>query len=266
MPLRRTPTTPTMTSDNVRLPARNSCVIGFMNVCHLRNKLEDVSEFMEEHSIDIMCLAETFLDSTIPDGAVSIPGYKLMRRDRPTAGGGVVVYARNSIKCNRRCDLESDGLELLYVELGSRRKRTVIGCLYRPPSAVVEYFSDLSSNLEHLQSKFPGPVVLTGDFNVDVSSSSSPQYSQLQNFCQSFSLVNLVPEATRVSARGTSSMIDLVLAHPCVTTDCQVLQTSISDHFSIRFKVQVAAEHVKPVVQEARNVRRVDMEDCCSRS
>ena len=238
----------------------HSCVIGFMNVCHLKNKVDDVSDFMAKHSVDFMCLAETFLDTSTPDGAVAIPGYKLMRRDRPSVGGGVAMYARANIRCNRRLDLESDGLELLYVETGSRRKRTILGCIYRPPSASGEYFDDLSGNLEHLQSKFPGSIVLTGDFNVDVSNPSSCKYSQLLNFCQNNSLVNSVTEPTRLGSRGSSSTIDLVLSHPGVVSDCKVLQTSVSDHFSLKFQVQVAAEHSKPVVREGRNLRRVNME------
>ena len=180
----------------------------------------------------------------------------------PHIGGGVAIYmyVNSDMKSACRLDLESDSLELLYIQLGSNRVSTLLGCLYRPPPAPVAYFEELTTHIEHVEMTFTGSIVLVGDFNVDVSNTSSPQYPYLQHFCQNFNFSNLVTDVTRVGTQGSRSIIDLILAHPGVVTCCSVLQTCISDHFTLRFQIQTAADHCRPLVRESRNLYRVDMD------
>ena len=42
---------------------------------------------------DIVCIVESWLDGTILDKELSLPGYKLYRWDRNRHGGGVAIYA-----------------------------------------------------------------------------------------------------------------------------------------------------------------------------
>ena len=44
-----------------------------------------------EH-LHILALSETWLDSSVVDGEVYIPGYTLLRFDRNRSGGGVAMY------------------------------------------------------------------------------------------------------------------------------------------------------------------------------
>ena len=50
-----------------------------------------------------MCLvlSETWLDEFVPDGVVSIPGFRVCRRDRINRGGGVAVYCSDGFKCKK---------------------------------------------------------------------------------------------------------------------------------------------------------------------
>ena len=51
------------------------------------------------HKSDIICLSETYFDSTVPhdDDNLVLSGYKLIRSDHPsnTKGGGVCLYYKN---------------------------------------------------------------------------------------------------------------------------------------------------------------------------
>ena len=53
-------------------------------------------------------VTKTWLNSTVLDSEICIPGYLTERKDRSTDGGGVCVYIRNDVPYNCRTDLNSD--------------------------------------------------------------------------------------------------------------------------------------------------------------
>ena len=64
-----------------------------LNVRSLLPKLDHLS--VELQNYDIIALTETFLDDSISNEKVHIPGFqKPIRRDRNRHGGGVVIYCK----------------------------------------------------------------------------------------------------------------------------------------------------------------------------
>ena len=61
--------------------------------------------FKLKSSIHIFGLTETWTKYTMTDQELSIPGYKLFRKDRKGRVGGVAFYVRNDVTVNRRDDL-----------------------------------------------------------------------------------------------------------------------------------------------------------------
>ena len=53
-----------------------------LNVCSLFQHLDQVTEFAETASPDILALSETWLDSSVDDFMLSIPGFTIHRADR----------------------------------------------------------------------------------------------------------------------------------------------------------------------------------------
>ena len=60
----------------------------------------------------VLGTSETWLDSTITDSVVALPGYDIHCRDRNRKGGGVMVYVKHYMCGKRRLDLEDDALWL----------------------------------------------------------------------------------------------------------------------------------------------------------
>ena len=56
-------------------------------------KVSLLSAYISVHKFDIICLSETYLNSEIlsDDENLEIPGYNLVREDRPSKRGGVCV-------------------------------------------------------------------------------------------------------------------------------------------------------------------------------
>ena len=68
---------------------------------HHYSKLFLLKAYIILHKFDIICLSETYLDSTTPkdDDKLQIPGYTLIRSDHPSNAkrGGVCIYYKSSL-------------------------------------------------------------------------------------------------------------------------------------------------------------------------
>ena len=89
----------------------------FALVNSLLSKKDQISLLLTDLNIDILCLNETKLDSTICDSQLLINGYTFIRRDRTRHGGGLGIYVRNSLKHRIVNDLLSNEVEVLWLEI-----------------------------------------------------------------------------------------------------------------------------------------------------
>ena len=108
--------------------------LGFLNVCSLRNKVAEVADILQQYNFDIFGVAETWLDSTTSNSDIDIPGYCVIRHDRPVRrGGGVCFYFRSGLQVKPRPELSDANIESSWIEVKGRRRRQLVGCFYRPP-------------------------------------------------------------------------------------------------------------------------------------
>ena len=70
-----------------------------------------IEAFISTHDFDILCLSETFLDSTIDlnDENINIDGYSILRADHPSNNKrrGVCIYFKQSLQLIGRDDLNT---------------------------------------------------------------------------------------------------------------------------------------------------------------
>ncbi|VDP94243.1 unnamed protein product, partial [Echinostoma caproni] len=89
----------------------NSNPIGFLHRkylnCYHTNAQGLFSKFPELNfrfisgQWDIIAITETWLTADIPDSELSLPGMSLLQCDRPTRGGGVLLYYRKDLDCEQ---------------------------------------------------------------------------------------------------------------------------------------------------------------------
>lgn len=79
-----------------KLP-RKGLKIAHVNICSIRNKVQDISNLLTLHNIHILAISETHLDDSFDDDTVAIPGCNIYRKDRNMHGGGVAIYIQNHI-------------------------------------------------------------------------------------------------------------------------------------------------------------------------
>ena len=98
----------------------------------------------------ILCLSETYLDSSIPsdDDNLELPGYNLVRADNPTntKRGGVCIYYHNSLPL-KVIDIQLLN-ECINFEIRIGGKLCSFLCLYRSPSQTRDIFETFANNFE----------------------------------------------------------------------------------------------------------------------
>ena len=127
--------------------------------------------YISINKIDIICLSETYLDSSIPsdDDNLELPGYNLVRADNPTntKRGGVCIYYHNSLPL-KVIDIQFLN-ECINFEIRIGRNLCSFLCLYRSPSQTRDIFETFADNfeltLDTIVNKNPFLIVALGDFN-----------------------------------------------------------------------------------------------------
>lgn len=140
---------------------KKSLYIAHLNIRSIGNKLDELKMFLVTKSIDIMLLNETMLT---PSKKLSIPNYKIVRKDRQNRrGGGICFIIHDSIDhCLRSTDLTLPTDECLAIEfpaLGSQNQPLILVAYYSPPQVTVN--QDLLNKLFDTNER----VILIGDLN-----------------------------------------------------------------------------------------------------
>lgn len=144
------------------------------------------------------------------------------------------MFIRADIVFNMIADLNDDDLEAVWANiLFPKSKPILVGVCYRPPEQ-----RDFLTTLEDMCSKhnefISGEVILTGDFNIDVSRCDHSMYKAFQDLCSNLILKQLIDRPTRIT-NSSNTTIDLILVSdkPKIANS-GVIHCGLSDH-SITF-------------------------------
>ena len=114
-------------------------------------KVPHLEAYAITHNIDIICLSETFLDSSYSsdDQRLQLSGYSLLRADHPRdlKRGGVCIFYKEHLPLISKPTLNCLD-ECLVCELKIGNKKCFITVLYRSPSQSLEEFERFKTGLE----------------------------------------------------------------------------------------------------------------------
>ena len=157
----------------------------FLSVCHFNiqsipshnfAKLSSLEAFNSVHNFDIICISESFLDSTFSSDSpdLALKNYRLARADHPLdiKRGGTCIYYKEilPIKVSNIINLQ----ECLLCEISFNNQKCLIVSLYRSPSQSANEFQSFLKELEILIMSICTPgdsnlVIIVGDFNAKLS-------------------------------------------------------------------------------------------------
>ena len=132
------------------------------------SNLTDLSIQVATEKPDIIYPTETFLPHDVSDSQVSLPGYSLLRSDRPEPrSSGGVPFIKDSIPHSPCTALTlPHPQKYFWLQLPLHSHLMFICVLYRPRNSDDSIYTSLSENMDQLLSSHPNSLFLIrGDFN-----------------------------------------------------------------------------------------------------
>ena len=193
------------------IPANNFC------------KISLIEAYNFHHKFDIICLSETFLNSSYrsDDSDLHINGYNLIRADHPSDNkrGGVALYCKDYLPL-RICDTSNID-EFLLLEMNFDNKKCFLISLYRSPSQSSDEFNDFclkfDKTLEYVFNQNPQLVFVVGDFNARSDSwwpndVNTIEGTQIEALTSLYGLHQIISEPTHITPYSLSC-IDLLFTN-----------------------------------------------------
>lgn len=232
--------------------------LAHINIRSLSRHFADLKDIIVQENFDIIGLTETWLSDNDFEDELHIEGYKFIRRDRDTRGGGVGVYLKSGLDWELLNFHSLNSLEQLWVRISVRSKKIIIGILYRPPnSSIIDFIGAFENSLSEVTVACD-EVICCGDTNINFLDLNNRKTSLFMDCIDSFNLKQVINSPTRVT--GTSStLIDIILISNGLDCNCgtQALP-HISDHYLIYCTLSIPKLKSEPYYQEIRNLKFID--------
>ena len=169
-----------------------------------------------------------------------------------------MVYVSDDVKSTRRCDLEGEDMEVMWIQVKMKKRHVLIGNVYRPPKTPAVWMDNLTVMLEKVTQERM-PVIVIGDFNCNMLNPDSCTRTLTMVMSQ-YGLDQLIGCPTRVT-QSSETQIDLLFStnpDTLVHTGCKGV--GLSDHDMIYGIVKGNADKQKQCVREVRALDRCDVD------
>ena len=257
---------PKSSADQVNQPTQSQNNPAGLQVCLINcrsvvNKLAEIEILLLNESIDILCITESWLNPSIPDEIVTIPGYNLYRRDRQNTdmawsglgGGGVAVFVRGDISCEVHSESNLRNCEMLTLQIKHQTKLLYLIVMYRPPRHhIASFCAELDQLSELLDDKY---CIIAGDFNAKhcdwKSSDETDSNGRALELVFLKYGINVINQGigTRPQLNGDRSknpLLDLIASNnPTIATSFRVLEP-LSDHCPVIISLTLNTPHSRP--------------------
>ena len=70
-----------------------------------------------KHTVDILFLAETKIDDWFANAQFTVDEFHFWRKDRTAHGGGLAVYVRADLPCDRKTNLDFKIIDFVAIEI-----------------------------------------------------------------------------------------------------------------------------------------------------
>ena len=221
--------------------------LGFLNICSIGKKLDDLLDVRRDRSIDIICLAETWHDDDcVAFRRLRAAGYQVIDRARPrpsaaadttTNHGGVAIVAVPGVSLSTVTAVSDTPttFEFVCIRVTVGQFAAIITVIYRPGSSAVSslFFHELSYVLDAVAA-FQDPIYIVGDFNIRLERGGDSNTRQFVDLLASYGL-SVLPTGTTHRDGGTLDAVvvrhDMLDVHNMSGGPCaSVVDIGLSDH------------------------------------
>ena len=201
-----------------------------LNARSLSPKISEIKILASEIMPSIFGISESWLDDSITNREIEIPGFSVIRNDRKRDGGGVCIYVHSSLAFNTRSDLLESNLEAVWVEIMlPKSKPLIVGVCYR---SQIHPEADFIAKLDHVLSKISidSDIVILGDMNM-CSLKFDAYYKKYQDMLKMTGCRQLIFTPTRVTATSKSAVDHVICNNMQNIQNYGVIKYGVSDHY-----------------------------------
>ena len=249
-------TTARSCSNRSRTSAVTCVLLNTRSVC---NKPVTVKEHMIDQKADLMFLTETWCkpNKSAVLNELTAPGYSFIGECRSLKrGGGVGLLYKSAYKFCKTKTKRYDTFEHLDVKSTQTARPIRIVIIYRPPTTAIQSFLDEFATFVNEIAVTRQDILIVGDFNLHCELNDAPGVKALNDILAENNLKQHVTEPTHmkghmldlVITRSSSSLVSSTTAYP----------SSISDHYSVIFRLLSASPVSARAVKQLRDFRGID--------
>lgn len=225
------------------------------NTRSLLSTFDEILSIINEYPLDVIAMSETwYKNNPFLLQYATIPGYTPLLRNRDNIrGSGFGLYIKDSIKFQRRLDIENmePKLEHLWVEIGgkNRHSKLLLGVLNRPSCIQIfrTWLDKVENLLSYLIASWDGILMVTGGMNIDLLKPEEHQVKHYEDMLESFNLHQHIQHPTRIT-HTSKTLIDHIISNmPHRITHSDVLRSpSMSDHDASYACVNIRVTRFQP--------------------
>lgn len=245
----------------------NSLDCCLVNSRSLRNKSTQITDFVNEHDLDMIMFTETWLRGDESDhhtmAEITPLGYKLHHIPRTSRmGGGVAVMSKTNLKiAKEKQQLIVKSFEYMQVHLSSDTDHWKLIIIYRPPPSqknkfTASQFFDEFTTLLSYQSLSAGKLLIAGDFNFHMDNKNDIHSAQLNTILETTNLIQHVAMPTHHKGH----ILDLLITRSSDDiTDIIISDPAISDHYAVIFKLPLTKPCAEKKSVTSRKYKDIDI-------
>ncbi|KAL7831043.1 hypothetical protein SRHO_G00305450 [Serrasalmus rhombeus] len=232
--------------------------VELFNVQSLTNKSCLIQDHISDRGLDLMCLTETWhrpeAFSVLNEACPS--GYSYLQKARSTGrGGGLTVIYRSDLKLSLLPLPHLSSCECVAFKCNSSSPVTFL-LIYRPPKLNSSFIPEMS-NLLSIFCPTSANIIILGDMNIHVNTSSCRFAAQFLQLLDCFNLSQLIDVPTHV--RGHT--LDLVITGSSVVTNLSVYDLGVSDHKVVSMEIPQSVSFTQSKREISfRNLKNINQE------
>ena len=235
----------------------NVSVLNLQSAC---NKVDQISDFIQESRSDILFLSETWIsennnhtcDQFTPLGYTT---HHIPRKGRQ--GGGVAIVTNNALRGNPIKIAEYHSFEHAIVRIKSKDSYITAVTLYRPPGHVSQQFLTEFTELLETISLSKDRVLVCGDFNIHVDNPTDTSVQKFMTILNEFGL----SQHTQAPTHTSGHTLDLVItrSNDDLLRNTPTASQLFSDHFAIEFQCNLDYVCESARVISFRKIKKIDV-------
>ena len=236
---------------------------GHININSIRNKFDEVSNFLNFHPFTAFVCTESKLDSLRDNSdTFEIENYCLVRHDRIREGGGTLFYFANDI-IHTKLDLNftppTDCEIFAYTLKAEFIKPLIFVSIYNSPSVKKSDFLSAMENLLLFLKPYDLELIIVGDLNINLLSQDNVSH-HLFCLCKEFGLWQLINSPTRFSSHSVSLLDHVYVSNKSLYTNIGTLPLGGSDHLLTYCTRKKSKSKVPNRVISGRSFKNCDLD------